>query len=81
MLQRATVRTSEDIITVRHKATRRVRNTITFLHERLKKVWQLEATNLPPAIEPQGLSAARKWYLFEKIWPYCGEEYTDPMSY
>ena len=32
----ATVRTSEDIITVRHKATRRVRNTITFLHERQK---------------------------------------------
>ena len=29
----ATVKTSEDIITVRHKATARVRNTTTFLHE------------------------------------------------
>ena len=33
--------------------------------------WKPGRNSLPPVIEPKGLDDRRKWYLFEKIRPYC----------
>ena len=43
----------------------------------LKHDWEPSYTDLPPMIEPPGLSADRQWYFFEKIRPFCEEEYQD----
>ena len=37
----------------------------------LKDDWSPSATDLPPVINPPGLSAERQWYLYDNIREYC----------
>jgi endogenous inhibitor of DNA gyrase (YacG/DUF329 family) len=39
--------------------------------------WKPSCTDLPPPINPSGLSNSRKWYLYEKIRPFCSPECQD----
>ena len=43
----------------------------------LKEAWKPVATDLPQIVEPPGLSADRQWYLYEKIRPFCDEDFKD----
>ena len=43
----------------------------------LKEAWKPVATDLPQIVEPPGLSADRQWYLYEKIQPFCDEDFRD----
>ena len=39
--------------------------------------WTPDATDLPPIIQPTGLSLERRQYLFEKILEFCREDTRD----
>ena len=43
----------------------------------LKNQWKPIATDLPPVLQPSGLSADRQWYLYDKIRPFCGLGFKD----
>ena len=43
----------------------------------LKDNWQPNATELPPVIQPSGLSSERQWYLYNSIREFCPPEYQD----
>ena len=36
-----------------------------------KHPWKPTTSTMPPVIKPKGLDAKRRWYLYEKIRPYC----------
>ena len=40
-------------------------------------LWKPSATELPRIVEPKGLTAARQWYLYEKIRLYCSKQSQD----
>ena len=39
--------------------------------------WNPTIHEMPPIIEPQGMSAERQWYLYDKIRPYCSDKAKD----
>ena len=43
----------------------------------VKDNWNPAPHLLPPIIHPPGLSLERKWYLYDKIRPFCEEQYQD----
>ena len=43
------------------------------------KSWRPSQHNLPPVIDPPGLSLERQWYLYNKIREFCSEDTRDMM--
>ena len=39
--------------------------------------WQTDSEELPAEVPPNGLNAARQWYLYESIRPFCLPEHQD----
>ena len=43
----------------------------------LDPLWEPTISDLPPLVQPQGLSPERQLYLYEKIHPFCTERSMD----
>ena len=46
----------------------------------LRDSWQPPQDELPPRVQPKGLSDERQWYLYERIRPFCAEEHRDTVT-
>ena len=46
----------------------------------LREDWRPSPSTLPQRIQPRGLSDERKWYLYERIRPFCLHEHRDTVS-
>ena len=46
----------------------------------LRHSWQPTQGELPPRVEPKGLSDERQWYLYERIHPFCAHEHRNTVT-